>query len=184
MEFRFAGGVGHGVGVSYKQRDAVVRVEHSVEFAMDASDRTGGMPVNATGSALEIQRNQHEVVLEGPALVREGSRELSAERISMELDADNRAHKAIAEGQPQIHAQQGGGKVAVQAARIEAVLNPAGWIENIVADGPVNASRESAAGTDRFSAAKSRNRHAAGAQPGERADRKKEAWWAESKAGR
>ena len=154
VQFQFAGGQGHGVGVSYSERDSVVRVEHNVEFALAASPRTGGMPVSATGSALEIHRNQHEVVLEGPAVVNQGTRQLAADRISVQLDSDNRAQKAIAEGHPQIHAEEGGGKVAVLSERIEVSLNPAGWMENIVLDGPVNATRESSSGADRFSAAK------------------------------
>ncbi len=154
VEFKFAGGQGHGVGVTYSQRDSVVRVEHSVEFALDASDRTGGTPVSATGSALDIRRDQHDVVLEGPANIRQGSRELVADRISVQLDADNHARAVIAEGHPQIHAQEGGGKIAVLAQRIQTSLNPAGWADNIVPDGRVSAARESASGADHFSAAK------------------------------
>jgi len=154
VEFKFAGGQGHGVGVTYSQRDSVVRVQHTVEFALEASDRTGGLPVSATGSALDIRRDQHDVVLEGPANIRQGGRELVADRISVQLDADNHARAVIAEGHPQIHAQEGGGEIAVLAQRVETSLNPAGWAENIVLDGPVNAARESASGTDHFSAAK------------------------------
>jgi lipopolysaccharide export system protein LptA len=154
VQFHFAGGHGSGVGVSYSQSDSVVRVQHDIEFDLEASPHTGGMPATATGSALDIRRDQHDLVLEGPAVVRQGTRDLAADRISVELDADNHARTVIAEGHPQIHAQEGGAKVTVVAQRIETALNPAGWAEKIVADGPVNATRESSSGTDKFSSAK------------------------------
>jgi lipopolysaccharide export system protein LptA len=154
VEFTFPTGRGHGVGVSYSTRDSVVRVEHDVEFDLAASQQTGGMPVSATGSSLEIHRTEKTVKLNGPALVREGVRELSADAISIELDDDYHARRAVAEGHPQIRAVQGSGKILVSAGTFEGVLNPAGWVEHIVAQGNVTATRQSPAGTDRFSAAR------------------------------
>ena len=153
VEFRFPSGQGRGIGVSYSTSDSIVRVEQGVEFELNASDQTGGMPVTATGSSLEIRRNDRTVVLKGPATVKQGMRELSADTFSVELDADYHARRAVAEGHPQIRAAEGGGKIAVSAARFEAVLNPAGWVEHVAADGNIAGTRQTAAGTDRFSAA-------------------------------
>jgi LPS export ABC transporter protein LptC len=86
VEFRFAGGSGRGVGISYSTRDSIVRVEHSVEFDLAPSAATDNLPVTATGASLEVRRDQRTVVLDGPALVRQGGRELSAGTISVELD--------------------------------------------------------------------------------------------------
>lgn len=153
VEFRFPSGQGRGIGVSYSTSDSIVRVEQGVEFELNASDQTGGMPVTATGSSLEIRRNDRTVVLKGPATVKQGMRELSADTFSVELDADYHARRAVAEGHPQIRTAEGGGKIAVAAARFEAVLNPAGWVEHVAADGNIAGTRQTAAGTDRFSAA-------------------------------
>jgi LPS export ABC transporter protein LptC len=153
VEFRFPSGQGRGVGVFYSTSDSIVRVEQGVEFELNASDQTGGMPVTATGRSLEIRRADRTVVLQGPAIVKEGVRELSADTFSVELDADYHARRAVAEGHPQIHTAEGGGKIAVAAARFEAVLNPAGWLEHVAADGNIAGTRQTAAGTDRFSAA-------------------------------
>src|SRR5208282_2295128 len=73
--------------------------------------------------------------------------------ISIELDSDYHARRAVAEGHPQIRTAAGGAKANVSAERFEAVLNPAGWIERIVADGGIAGTRQTSAGTDRFSAA-------------------------------
>lgn len=153
VEFRFPAGQGSGVGVAYSTHDSMVRVEHAVEFEMAPSDRTGGLPVSAAGSSLEIRSKERAVVLEGPAIVRQGSRELSAERISVELDENNRARRAVAEGHVQIRAAQSGGKIEVSAARLEGLLSPAGWVERVLADGGLTGTRQTVGGTDHFSAA-------------------------------
>jgi LPS export ABC transporter protein LptC len=153
VEFRFPSGQGRGVGVSYSTSDSIVRIDHDVEFDLNASDQTGGMPVTATGSSLEIRRADRTVVLKGPATVKEGARELSADTFSVELDMDYHARRAVAEGHPQIRSTEGGGNISVLAARFEAVLNPAGWVEHVTADGNISGTRQTAAGIDRFCAA-------------------------------
>jgi lipopolysaccharide export system protein LptA len=85
--------------------------------------------------------------------VRQGNRELSAGKISVELDAEYRAQRVTAEGNPRIHAMEGGAREAVSADRFEAFLNAMGHVERIFADGQVSASRQAAGGADRFSAA-------------------------------
>jgi lipopolysaccharide export system protein LptA len=154
VEFHFPAGQGRGVGVTYSTRDSIVRVEHAVEFDLAASERTGGLPVTARGSSLEVRTKDRTAVLEGPAIVRQGSRELSADRISAELDENNRARHAVAEGHPQIRATEADGKIRVTAARFEAWLNPAGWIERVIGNGSFAGTRQTAAGSDRFSAAR------------------------------
>jgi lipopolysaccharide export system protein LptA len=153
VEFRFAGGQGRGVGVSYSTSDSTVRLEQNVQFELAASDQTGGMPVSATGSSLELRRADRTVVLKGPATLQEGARQLTADSFSIELDQDNHARRALAEGHPQIHATEGGAKIEVSAARFEAILNPAGWVDHVIGDGSVVGTRQTAAATDRFSAA-------------------------------
>jgi LPS export ABC transporter protein LptC len=153
VEFRFPSGQGHGVGVTYSTSDSIVRVEQAVEFELNASSQTGGMPVTATGSSLEIRRADRTAVLKGPATVKEGARELSADTFLVELDADYHARRAVAEGHPQIRTADGGGKISVTAERFEAVLNPDGWVEHVVAHGNIAGTRQTASGTDRFSAA-------------------------------
>lgn len=153
VEFRFPSGQGRGVGVSYSTSDSIVRVEQGVEFELNASAQTGGMPVTATGSSLEIRRADRTVVLKGPAIVKEGARELSADAFSVELDADYHARRAVAVGHPQIRTTEGGGNISVLASHFEAVLNPAGWVEHVAADGNIAGTRQTPAGTDRFSAA-------------------------------
>jgi lipopolysaccharide export system protein LptA len=152
VEFRFAGGTGRGVGISYSTSDSIVRVEHTVEFDLAPSAETDGLPVTATGSSLAIHRNERTVALSGPALVRQGARELSAGTILVELNAEYQAQRAIAEGSPEIHAVEQGANELVSANHFE-VLIDAARVDKVIADGKVTASRQNRVRSDRFSAA-------------------------------
>ncbi|MGA9885301.1 MAG: LPS export ABC transporter periplasmic protein LptC [Candidatus Acidiferrales bacterium] len=152
VHFTFPGGSGSGVGVDYSTRDATVRVERAIQFQLAASEKTGGSPVIASGSSLEIHRDDRTVALNGPVTVREGQRELSAEKISIGFDAANRARQVLVQGQPQIRTNEGGSDVAVSAAQFRGLLNSAGWIESATADGNVHATRHTKAGEGSFSA--------------------------------
>lgn len=152
VQFSFSGGQGRGVGVSYSTSDSIVRVEHAVEFDLAASPKVGNMPVSATGSSLQINRNERKVVLDGPATVREGTCELAADQITIGLDETDHARDVVADGHPQLHAVEGGGKISVTAAQFEGFLNSEGQVERVVADGGVTGTRQASAGTASFSA--------------------------------
>ena len=151
VQFSFPGGQGRGVGVSYSTKDSIVRVERAVEFDLAASPKVGNMPVSATGSSLEINRNKRQVVLDGPAIVSEGTRELTAGKITIGLDDTDHARDVVADGHPELHAAEGGGKINVTAAQFEGFLNSDGQVERVVADGGVTGTRQAPADTDSFS---------------------------------
>jgi len=153
VEFRFPEGQGRGVGISYSTQDSILRVAHAVEFDLNASDRSGGLPVSATGSSLEIRRDDRIVVLAGPVTVRQGLRELSADELSVQLDPNYHAQLVVAQGHAVIHETQGSAKSRVSAEKFEASLTPTGWIEHVLADGSIKATQQTAGGTVRFSAA-------------------------------
>jgi lipopolysaccharide export system protein LptA len=144
VTFTFPQGTGHGTGLQYSSTDATVRVEKNVEFDLSPTDKTGGLPVQATGSSLEVRRNDHTVILNGPAAVREGGRELTAGEITVWLDDEFHAEKAAAEGHPAIHVGDEKGTMDLTADRFEALLSPAGWVQQIAAEGNVAGARESA----------------------------------------
>ncbi len=152
VTFTFPGGSGSGVGVDYSTRDATVRVERAIQFQLAASDKTGGMPVSASGSSLEIHRTERRVVLNGPVNVQQGERQLSAQKITVDFDASNRARQVLVNGQPEIRSNENGGAITVSATQFQGILNPAGWIEQVVADGNVQATRQVKGGMGRFSA--------------------------------
>ena len=152
VEFQFPTGQGHGLGGSYSAEEGIVRVERDVAFEMEPSDETGGLPVTASGSSLEIRRKERTVVLAGPAVVKEGARSLSADKISIELDAGDHARHVVVEGHPQIEADEPRGKVQITTDRLEGFLSEAGWIDRVLAEGNIVGTRKTNAGTDHFSA--------------------------------
>ncbi|HWW51739.1 MAG TPA: LPS export ABC transporter periplasmic protein LptC [Verrucomicrobiae bacterium] len=153
VEFRFPAGEGRGLGVRYSTRDSVVRIEHSVELNLTASPSTEGLPEAVTGSSLEIRRNERVLELGGPAVVRQGSRGLSADKISIQLDENYQARRAVAEGHAAIHAGEGGAKISVSADKFDSLLFPNGWAERIIASGKFVGTRQTASGTETFRAA-------------------------------
>lgn len=153
VQFRFPQGEGHSDGMVYSSQKEVVRLSHNVQLDLAASDKSGGLPVAATGGSMEISRNDRMVELDAPANVRQGGRTLSADKISIELDAEFRARHAIATGHPQVTSADPRGKSTATATQFDLFVNPDGWIERIVADGNVEGSREAADSTDHFTAA-------------------------------
>ena len=153
VQFRFPQGEGHSDGMIYSSQKEIVRLTHNVQLDLAASEKSGGLPVTATGGSMEISRNDRMVVLDAPANVRQGGRELSADKISIELDAEFRARHAIAQGHPQVTSTDPRGKSIANATQFDLFVNSDGWIERIVADGSVVGSREAPGSTDHFTAA-------------------------------
>jgi lipopolysaccharide export system protein LptA len=151
VDFSFPQGHGRGVGVIYSTQTAMIHVEHAVEFEMTPTDRTDELPIKVTGSSLEVRRDNRTATLAGPAIVRQGDRELSADKIIIELDEDFHARHAIAEGHPAIRGSRDNGTFTVAADKFEGYLGASGWVERVTADGGVTGTRKSPAGTDNFS---------------------------------
>jgi len=148
VAFRFPQGQGHAVGVTYSTQNSLIVLQHDVHLDLSASDRSNGLPVNVTGGSLEVRRDERKMVLSAPADVRQGSRELTADKITIDLDPDFRAQHVAAAGNPVVRSTEGG---KVSGNQFEAFLNPQGWIESIVADGIVLGALESASGADHLS---------------------------------
>jgi LPS export ABC transporter protein LptC len=154
VDLNFAGGKGHGTGLSYDSNQSVLRLERGVDFEMAASDRTGGLPVNATAANLEFHRDERTVELGGPVLMRQGDRELSAERVSIGLDGEYHAQTISAEGNPVIRGVENGATFTVSAQKFTGSLDVAGTLQQLAADGGVKGERKTLAGNDHFSAAR------------------------------
>jgi lipopolysaccharide export system protein LptA len=151
VQFSLPQGRGRGVGVSYSTRTAVVSVEHAVDFAMAPSQRSGGLPLRVQASSLEVRRNDRMVFLNGPVLIQQGDRHLSAARVSISLGEKFHARQVVAEGSPSIRIARAPDIVQASATTLQADLSPRGWIEHVAARGQVTGSRQSPRGSTRFS---------------------------------
>jgi lipopolysaccharide export system protein LptA len=151
VQFHFPGGRGRAVGVTYDSQNAAVRLEHAVEIEMAGSDKTGGLPVTASGGSMDIHRNERIVELSAPALVRQGARQLAAGKISIELDANFHAHHVIAEDHPAVESKDANSEFAATGERFEGFLNEGGSVDRIIAAGNVAGTNRAKTGTDTFS---------------------------------
>jgi LPS export ABC transporter protein LptC len=150
VEFSFPGGHGRGVGVTYSTQTSTVRLEHAVELEFWPDQQKKGLPIEATCTSAEVRRDDHVMLLRGPAKVRQGGRELTAGQISIGLDAQFRAQRVLAEDHPVVHATEPSGQIVVTADQFESLLTPARAVERVVAQGHVEGTRESAAEKDHF----------------------------------
>ena len=150
VEFTFPGGHGRGVGVIYSTEASTVRLQRAVELEFWPDQQEKGLPIQATCSSAEVRRDDHVMVLHGPAKVRQGGRELTAGQISIVLDEEFRVERVVAEDHPAVHAAEPSGQIAMTADQIESLLTPARAVERVVAQGHVEGTRESATGKDHF----------------------------------
>jgi lipopolysaccharide export system protein LptA len=151
VQFRFPGGQGRAVGVTYDSQNAAVRLDHAVEIEMAGSAQTGGLPVTASGGSMEIHRNERIVELSAPAVVRQGARQLAAGKISIELDANFHAQHVVAEDHPAVQSKDANSEFAATGERFEGFLNEGGSVDRIIAAGNVAGTNHTKTGTDTFS---------------------------------
>ncbi len=148
----FPGGQGRGVGLHYSSKQATLRLERDVSFSMSASQKTGGLPVNATAANLEFRRDDHAIALGGPVAMHQGDRQLTAEHVSIRLDKQYHAQQILAEGNPVVSGNEKGAAFTVSAEKFEGTLDANGAIQQVTGEGGVNATRKTPAGEDHFSA--------------------------------
>jgi lipopolysaccharide export system protein LptA len=151
VEFSLPQGHGRGVGVSYSTREAIVSVQHDVDFQMAPTAHSGGLPLSIQAASLEVRRSDRKVLLSGPVLIQQGDRHLSAGKVSISLGERFRARQVVAQGNPSLRVTRAGDVVQASAETLEADLNPDGWIQHASALGPVTASRRSPQGSSQFS---------------------------------
>jgi lipopolysaccharide export system protein LptA len=154
VEFTFPGGHGRGVGVIYSTQASTVQLQHAVQLEFWPDQKETGLPIEATCSSAEMRHDDRLMVLHGPARVRQGGRELTAGKISIELDEEFRAQRAVAEDHPEVHATEPSGQFAVTADQIESFLSHTRAVERVVAEGHVDGTRTATNGKDHFSTAR------------------------------
>lgn len=134
VTLQFADGQGQGTGVLYDPQSEDVTIEKNVQLEIAASKKSGGLPVNLTGSTLEFRRQEDSLRVLGPVHVMEGARTLSAGVLEVQLDSAMRPQHASATGNPQISDGSARGKSVLSAARMEAEFAETGTLERLIAD--------------------------------------------------
>jgi lipopolysaccharide export system protein LptA len=142
VDFRFPNGEGHGVGAVYSTADARVSLEHDVKLTFFQRGGPGSPPMTFAGRRLLYQRDGQTLRLFGPVHVQQGTREMTAGNMALEFDSDLRPRRALATGQPELDSAELSGQFRIAAEQFIALLSPAGWIEQVVAERSVRADRQ------------------------------------------
>jgi LPS export ABC transporter protein LptC len=152
VKFTFPNGDGHAVGVRYQSNDGLLQLEREVALSVRQTDKPGAIPVDFTGDRLKYFHDQHVASLEGSVHARQGARELTAQTMKLDLDAELRAQHAEARGNAQFRGLWAADPVSLNADRFDAQLNQAGFVDNATATGNIHGERKTAAGTDQLAA--------------------------------
>jgi lipopolysaccharide export system protein LptA len=91
---------------------------------------------------MSFQRDAREVVVDGDVHAQQTTHELTAQKMSLELDAAFQARRFVASGHPQMHDLSPQGPLVLSAEEIVSSMRPDGSIENIVAMGNVHGTRD------------------------------------------
>jgi len=152
VKFKFPNGDGQAVGVRYRSSDGMLQLLRDVELTIQQPDKPGAIPVVLTGDRLEYFHDRRAAAIEGSARARQGTRELTAQKMTLDLDAQMRARHTVAEGSPHFSGLYGADPISLDANRFDSKINEAGWIETATATGNIRGERKTHAGTDTISA--------------------------------
>lgn len=160
VTFRWSAGEGRATGVEYDSNTGALRLESNVELSLLAPapgtprrpEAAQEISTHLTGNSMVFQRDARAVQISGAVHAQQGSHELSAGKLVLELDAALRARHLVASGRPQFRDADVKGPLALDADEISAMLTPEGSVESIVATGSVHGSRSTSAGEDEIQA--------------------------------
>jgi lipopolysaccharide export system protein LptA len=166
LRFQLGQMEGRAVGFRYDAGQGEVRLLHDVALTSHrsaiASPRTprdsgkavvaGADELRVTGSALLFERTERTLYLSGPVKAQQGSYELSAGQLNVELDERLRPHRVVAHEHPEFH-MSGNRPVAISADEFSAPFAENGSLARIVAQGSVRARASGPVDDNRLDAA-------------------------------
>jgi lipopolysaccharide export system protein LptA len=156
VTFHWPAGDGRAVGVSYDSNSGALRLYRSVELDLSPStaahpEKTEGADeriVHVSGNSMSFQRQGRVVLVEGDVHAQQVTHELTAQKMSLELDATFQAKRFVASGDPVLHDLTPQGPLVLSADEIDSGLRPDGSVESIVATGNVHGTRNTPVGED------------------------------------
>jgi lipopolysaccharide export system protein LptA len=152
--FHWPAGEGRAVGVSYDSNGGTLRLHRNVELNLSPSsvalpeklEPANEKIVHVTGNSMSFQREARVVLVDGDVHAQQATIELTAEKLSMELDAEFQAKRFAASGNPQLHDLSPQGPLTLSADEIVSGMRPDGSVESITATGNVHGTRNTPVG--------------------------------------
>jgi lipopolysaccharide export system protein LptA/lipopolysaccharide export system protein LptC len=156
VTFHWPAGEGSAVGVTYVSSSGILRLRHSVELRLyrsaqqlpEKTELNAEQIVHVAGDSMSFQRDARLVTVDGNVHAQQVTHELTAAKMSLELDAAFQARRFVASGHPQLHDLTLTGPVDLGADEIASSLRADGSIASIVATGSVHGTRNTEVGGD------------------------------------
>ncbi len=154
VTFRWPAGEGRAVGVSYDSSSGTLHLLRGVELNLSPSAAPPPQNVqgpdekivHVVGTSMSFQRESRLVIMDGDVHAQQMTHELTAQKMSLELDTAFQARRLVASGQPQLHELSPQGPLALSADEIVSLLRPDGSVESIAAAGNVHGTRNTPVG--------------------------------------
>ena len=150
VKFAFPDGEGQAQGLEYRSDEGLLRLEKDVRLRVKrlAEGRgqaagVAGEEVNLTGASLEYRHVQRVMKLGGPVHAVSGDAELAAGEMALELDANYRAQRLVAQAgaaggaRPEVRTQRAGRAGRVSADVMVAELDAGGAVRQVQGTGQV-----------------------------------------------
>jgi lipopolysaccharide export system protein LptA len=165
LQFHFAQIEGRAVGFRYDAGQGEARLLHDVALtshrnAIASTSAPGNRgkavltsadELQVTGSALLFLRDARMLYLSGPVKAEQGSYELSAGQLNVELDERLRPRRGVANEHPEFH-MSGTRPISISADEFSAPFAANGSLARIIAEGSVHARARGPADDNRLDA--------------------------------
>jgi len=154
VTFHWPAGDGSAVGVSYDSNNGTLRLVRSVQLNLSTSPtEPSAKPkpavennVRLSGDSMTFQRDAGVVQMLGSVHAQQGTLELTADKLQLDLDSELQAKRFVASGHPQLHDVSPDGPIALSADEIASNMRTDGSVEFIVATGNVHGTRDTPVG--------------------------------------
>ena len=151
VKFEFPEGEGRAIGLLYDSDEGQLSLDHRIELSLHralpgvpsspvrtvASSGHDAADLNIDAASLTFDRDERVMRLSGPVSARQGDRELVAGKLQVDLNAELRAQRIVADQHPKITQSANGSPITLSADRISAVFLPAGAVQRAIAQGHV-----------------------------------------------
>ena len=160
VTFHWLGGEGQAVGVSYDSSSGTLRLHRGVELNLSPSSpalpenigAASQKTVHVSGDSMSFQREERVVLVDGNVHAQQMTHELTAQKMSLELDSEFQPRRFVASGKPELRDLNAQGPLSLNADEIISILRPDGSVESIAASGSVQATRNTPVGGEEIQA--------------------------------
>ncbi|HEX3377540.1 MAG TPA: LPS export ABC transporter periplasmic protein LptC [Candidatus Acidoferrales bacterium] len=156
VTFRWPGGDGHALGVTYDSNNGILRLVRSVDLNLSNSPAEVSVKnkpgnendVHVSGDSMLFQRDTRVVQMLGSVHAQQAAIELVTEKLQLDLDSELQAKRFVASGNPRMHDVTSDGPIALIADEIASDMRADGSVKSIVATGNVHATQNTPVGGD------------------------------------